>query len=108
MLEITSVSNNLVKETTKLQQKKFRKQSGLFLLEGYKPIFEAILSNVQIEKIFVTQHHFEKFSKLIKRISLRPTGLPLDVQNLSHADHRHREKFSLFIASYYFLRWMEE
>lgn len=66
MLEITSVSNNLVKETTKLQQKKFRKQSGLFLLEGYKPIFEAILSNVQIEKIFVTQHHFEKFSKLIK------------------------------------------
>ena len=41
MEKITSVSNNLVKETVKLQQKKYREQSGKFLLEGYKPVLEA-------------------------------------------------------------------
>lgn len=66
MQEITSVSNNLIKETTKLHQKKFRKQSGLFLLEGYKPIYEAVLSNVQIEKLFVTQRNLDKFLKLVE------------------------------------------
>ena len=62
MQEITSVSNNLIKETAKLQQKKYRKQLQKFLLEGQKPIFEAISSNVKIENIFVTPKLVEKFS----------------------------------------------
>ena len=34
----------------------------------------------------------------MKRIFLRPPGSSLDVQNLSHADHRHRERFFWLFA----------
>ena len=42
MNEITSVNNELVKNTAKLHQKKFRDESGDFLLEGEKPVREAL------------------------------------------------------------------
>ena len=35
MIEITSLTNETVKETAKLQQKKYREETGLFLLEGF-------------------------------------------------------------------------
>ena len=41
---ITSTSNTKIKETAKLQQKKYRNETGLFLLEGSKPIEEALCS----------------------------------------------------------------
>ena len=41
MQEITSVNNNLVKETVKLQQKKYRDKENKFLLEGKKCVEEA-------------------------------------------------------------------
>ena len=41
MQEITSVNNDLVKETVKLQQKKYRDKENKFLLEGFKCIEEA-------------------------------------------------------------------
>lgn len=52
-MKITSVNNELVKETAKLQQRKFRDESGLFLIEGDKAIEEAIESGIKIEHIFV-------------------------------------------------------
>lgn len=52
MIEITSVNNDLIKEVVKLQQKKYRDQSGLFLLEGKKAITEAINSGLEVQKIF--------------------------------------------------------
>ena len=52
-MEITSVNNNLVKEIVKLQQKKYRSQSGKFLLEGYKAIKEAFECGIELENIFV-------------------------------------------------------
>ena len=48
MNEIVSVSNDLVKNTAKLQQKKFRDELNLFLLEGDKPIEEAYNSGIEI------------------------------------------------------------
>lgn len=59
---ITSTTNETVKETVKLQQKKYRKD--LFLLEGLKVIEEAVLSGIEIEKIFINQNNknlIEKF-----------------------------------------------
>lgn len=53
-MEITSVNNELVKETVKLQQKKYRK--GKFLLEGYKAIKEAFDCGIKLEKIFVNKN----------------------------------------------------
>ncbi|MFA6989127.1 MAG: RNA methyltransferase [Candidatus Gastranaerophilaceae bacterium] len=53
MKTITSINNEIVKETVKLQQKKYRNQTGFFLLEGIKTINEAVISNINITKIFV-------------------------------------------------------
>ncbi len=57
MIKITSVNNELVKNTAKLLQKKYRDESGLFLLEGEKCIEEAISSGIEIERIFVEEGH---------------------------------------------------
>ena len=54
MQEITSVNNNLVKETVKLQQKKYRDKENKFLLEGFKCIFEAFDAGIKIEYAFVS------------------------------------------------------
>ena len=58
---ITSVNNDLVKETSKLQQRKYRDESGLFLLEGDKCVEEAIESGIEIVNLFVLEG-YEKFS----------------------------------------------
>lgn len=50
-MKITSVNNDLVKETAKLLQRKYRKDK--FLLEGTKCIEEAIESGLEIEHLFV-------------------------------------------------------
>lgn len=70
MLEITSVSNAKVKETVKLHQKKYRTESGLFLIEGYKPVHEAFLEKVEIETVFTTAKHLEKFEFVKDKIVL--------------------------------------
>lgn len=53
MIEITSLTNEIVKETVKLQQKKYREETGLFLLEGFKPVEEAIENGIDIVRIFL-------------------------------------------------------
>lgn len=58
-MEITSVNNELVKETVKLQQKKYRK--GKFLLEGYKAIKEAFDCGIKLEKIFVNKNKISEY-----------------------------------------------
>ncbi len=61
-MEITSVNNDLVKETVKLQQKKYRNQSGKFLLEGYKAIKEAFDSGIKLEKVFVDKNKKSEYN----------------------------------------------
>lgn len=56
-MKITSVNNDLVKETAKLLQKKYRKER--FLLEGEKCIEEAIESGLDVEYIFVLENSTE-------------------------------------------------
>lgn len=58
-MEITSVNNELVKETVKLQQKKYR--NGKFLLEGFKAVEEAHLSGLKIERAFVEKSKKGKY-----------------------------------------------
>lgn len=55
---ITSVNNEIVKNTAKLLQKKFRDSEKLFLIEGQKGIEEAIRSNIEIQKIFTSDNDF--------------------------------------------------
>ena len=55
-MKITSVNNDLVKETAKLLKSKFRDESNLFLIEGEKGVNEAILAGLEIERIFVLEN----------------------------------------------------
>jgi TrmH family RNA methyltransferase len=64
-MKITSVNNDLIKETAKLLQKKYREDSGLFLLEGSKCIEEALHSGLEVLHIFSTEG-FDEYSQRIE------------------------------------------
>ena len=70
MQEITSVNNQLVKETVKLQQKKYRDSENKFLLEGFKPLKEAIDAGIEIEYAFVQKEKADKYSFLADKLIL--------------------------------------
>lgn len=67
-MEITSVNNELVKETVKLQQKKYRDKTHKFLLEGEKSVKEAFDAGVVIEKAFVLSEKAQDYSFLSDKI----------------------------------------
>lgn len=67
-MEITSVNNDLVKETVKLQQKKYRQDK--FLLEGFKPIEEAFRAGIKIEYVFVSAQKADKYEFLKDKLIL--------------------------------------
>lgn len=55
--EITSPDNPLIKQIQKLQQKKYRQQTGLFLLEGCRLIETALQNQLSIETmVFSTDY----------------------------------------------------
>lgn len=55
MEKITSVNNELVKQTVKLQQRKYRDAENKFLLEGYKAISEAHDAEIELDYVFVLE-----------------------------------------------------
>lgn len=64
-MKITSVNNELVKETAKLLKNKYREETGLFLIEGEKGVREAIDAGLTIRYIFSTEE-FEEFPQHIE------------------------------------------
>lgn len=52
---ITSKSNPLVKEIAALNEKKFRKEKGLYLVEGIKPVRECISAGCSVKKIICVE-----------------------------------------------------
>lgn len=69
-MEITGINNNLVKEVTKLQQKKYRDKTGYFLLEGFKSVFEAHNSGIILEHVFVLKDRADKYKFLNRELIL--------------------------------------
>lgn len=53
---ISSRQNDQIKLIPKLRQKKFRDETGLFIIEGKKILDEAIKSQAIIEKVFLSDH----------------------------------------------------
>ncbi|MCD8285766.1 MAG: RNA methyltransferase [Clostridia bacterium] len=53
-MTITSKSNQKVKQVRFLRDKKQRDETGLYLVEGTKPVLEAISSGQAIEEVFAT------------------------------------------------------
>src|SRR5574344_1823048 len=69
-MEITSTTNELVKETAKLQQKKYRDIEDKFLLEGFKVIKGAYDLGIDITNVFVLKEHEGKYNFLKNKIIL--------------------------------------
>lgn len=70
MLEITSTANQQVKDIVKLHQRKYRTEKGLYLIEGFKPIFEAFEVSVPIETVYTTKENIDKFNFLKDKITI--------------------------------------
>lgn len=64
-MKITSVNNELVKETAKLLRSKYRDETGLFLIEGEKAVREALDANLSIERLFCTEG-FEEYPNRVE------------------------------------------
>ena len=68
MTYMASISNNEIKRIKSLQQKKFRDESGLFVVEGEKMVEEAVRSGFIVENIFrrdeIGQDAMERISAL--------------------------------------------
>lgn len=67
-MEIISTTNNLVKETAKLANKKYRNETGLFLIEGQKAVEEAFELGIKFEQVFIKKEKAEKFKKFANPI----------------------------------------
>ena len=61
-----AISNNEIKRVKALQQKKFRDDEGLFIVEGEKMVQEACDSGYDVEKIY---HRSDIGEEAMKRIS---------------------------------------
>lgn len=56
---ITSKDNDVIKNIRKLKEKKYRDESGLYVIEGIKMLEEAIEENVDIKKIVICEECVE-------------------------------------------------
>ena len=61
---ITSTQNQFVKQVRSLRDKKFRKQSGLFVVEGGN-IFKDMPDGLSVEYILATKERLDEVQKLI-------------------------------------------
>ena len=63
MVTLTSKDNSNIKNAIKLKNSsRYRRQTGLFIAEGLRICFDAMLSSAVIETMFVTEKAIEKFS----------------------------------------------
>lgn len=58
---ITSKSNPIIKETAKLHEKKFRREYGLYLVEGTKTVDECVRSGQEITRLICTEKLLPKY-----------------------------------------------
>ena len=66
---ITSVDNALVKEARSLNDKKFRRFHGKFLVDGEKLVKEVVSSSLKVEKIFVDENKIQEFSYILDKFN---------------------------------------
>ena len=82
-MKITSVNNELVKETAKLLKGKYRDETGLFLIEGEKGVQEALKVGIEIERIFVQESLINVIINEVKQSSINFSG---QLRTYPHSD----------------------
>lgn len=56
MCAVSAISNNRIKEIVKLHQKKYREETGLFIVEGLKSVQELIETDVETIEIYAVKN----------------------------------------------------
>jgi len=101
-MKITSVNNDLIKETAKLLRGKYRDEAKLFLVEGVKGIEEAIDAKLEIVHIFSVEgfedlpQRIEVTEPVISKISDAKTP-PASVAVVKQPKYKWSEKFKKVI-----------
>lgn len=67
-IEITSTNNDKIKSLRKLNQKKYRKETGRFFIENAVIIDDALKSGLQFESLYVSNKFAEKNKDTLKKI----------------------------------------
>ena len=66
---MASISNNEIKKVKSLQQKKFRDETGLFIVEGEKMVDEALQSPFKVDQIYKRDEIGEEAMKRITALA---------------------------------------
>ncbi|WP_207532891.1 TrmH family RNA methyltransferase [Desertivirga arenae] len=64
------LSKSQISFVNALQQKKHRKEHGLFIAEGVKSITEFLSSDYTVSSIYCTADHLERFSKITQKVKI--------------------------------------
>lgn len=59
---IESKDNKLIKEIKKLKEKKYRQEKGQFLVEGFRFVSEAIISEFDVSYVFISSNAHDKLA----------------------------------------------
>lgn len=70
MKEIQAAKINKIKELKKLQQRKYRKQSEVYLLEGYHLVEEAVKAGVEIKEVYLDKRGLQLWQDWVKQHEL--------------------------------------
>ncbi len=66
---ITSKDNSRVKYAAKLRDKEsFRREEGLFIIEGARLCYDAALSGIEIKELFVTENALNKYNSYVRSV----------------------------------------
>lgn len=102
IMKITSVNNDLIKETAKLLKGKYRDETKLFLIEGAKGIEEAISAKLGIIHVFSSEgledlpQRVEVTEQILAKISDAKTP-PKAVAVVKQPKYEWSEKFNKII-----------
>lgn len=66
---ISSLDNQMVKEARSLNDKKFRRYHGKFLIDGEKLVNEAVCGALEIDKIFVDASKMAEFDYILNEFT---------------------------------------
>lgn len=79
MEKITSSNNNRIVMYAKLNQKKYRDEYGLFLLENFKLIVECIKRGDEIVAVLIDETKLDKFPSIVKSFDEKILLMPSNV-----------------------------
>lgn len=67
------LTRNTIKWVKSLQQKKYRRETGLFFVEGAKSVKEALRSDFVVEQVFATHEFLPELAELLTQRGLDAT-----------------------------------